>query len=104
MKEIHMSAQPSIDQQTREDEGSFTGVGGLKMFTRTWHPEGAPRAIVVIVPGFNSHSGNYRWVAEQFVAHGLAVHAWICAAAANRMASASTSRSSRTRSTTLQHL
>jgi alpha-beta hydrolase superfamily lysophospholipase len=42
---------------------------------RTWHPEGAPRAIVVIVPGFNSHSGYYRWVAEQFVAHGLAVHA-----------------------------
>jgi acylglycerol lipase len=75
MKETHMSAQPPIDQQTREDEGSFTGVGGLKIFTRTWHPEGAPRAIVVIVPGFNSHSGYYRWVAEQFVAHGLAVHA-----------------------------
>ena len=71
-----MSAQTSITQETRTDEGSFTGVGGLKIFTRTWHPaEGNPRAIVVIVPGFNSHSGYYQWVAEQFVAHGLAVHA-----------------------------
>jgi alpha-beta hydrolase superfamily lysophospholipase len=29
----------------------------------------------VIVHGFNSHSGQYVWVAEQFVANGLAVYA-----------------------------
>jgi acylglycerol lipase len=58
------------------DEGSFEGVGGLKVFTRSWHPaDGKPRAVVVIVPGFNSHSGYYQWVAEQFVASGLAVYA-----------------------------
>ena len=58
------------------NEGSFEGVGGLKIFTRSWHPtDGKPRAVVVIVPGFNSHSGYYLWVAEQFVAHGLAVYA-----------------------------
>jgi len=58
------------------DQGSFEGVGGLKIFTRSWHPaDGKPRAIVVIVPGFNSHSGYYQWVAEQFVASGLAVYA-----------------------------
>lgn len=57
------------------NEGSFEGVGGLRIFTRSWHPEGTPRAVVVIVPGFNSHSGHYLWVAEQFVAHGLAVYA-----------------------------
>ena len=58
------------------NEASFEGVGGLKIFTRSWHPtEGKPRAVVVIVPGFNSHSGYYQWVAEQFVAHGLAVYA-----------------------------
>jgi hypothetical protein len=39
MKETHMSAQPSIDQQTREDEGSFTGVGGLKIFTARGIPK-----------------------------------------------------------------
>jgi acylglycerol lipase len=58
------------------DQGSFEGVGGLKIFTRSWHPaDGKPRAIVVIVPGFNSHSGYYAWVAEQFVASGLVVYA-----------------------------
>jgi acylglycerol lipase len=61
---------------TQLNEASFEGVGGLKIFTRSWHPtDGKPRAVVVIVPGFNSHSGYYRWVAEQFVANDLAVHA-----------------------------
>jgi acylglycerol lipase len=57
------------------DQGSFEGVGGLKIFTRSWHPTGTPRAVVVIVHGFNSHSGQYLWVADQFVNHGLAVYA-----------------------------
>jgi alpha-beta hydrolase superfamily lysophospholipase len=57
------------------NEGSFTGVGGLKIFTRAWRPERTPRAVVVIVHGFNSHSGYYQWVAEQFVNNGLAVYA-----------------------------
>lgn len=57
------------------DTGSFEGVGGLKIFTRSWHPAEAPRAIVAIVHGFNSHSGYYQWVADQFVGHGLAVYA-----------------------------
>src|SRR3712207_5173562 len=58
------------------DTGSFVGVGGLKIFTRSWHPtEGQPRAVVVIVHGFNSHSGYYLWVGEQLAANGLAVHA-----------------------------
>lgn len=45
------------------------------LFFRSWHPAGAARAVVVIVPGFNSHSGYYTWVAEQFVADGLVVYA-----------------------------
>jgi acylglycerol lipase len=58
------------------NEASFEGVGGLKIFTRSWHPSTAnPRAVVVIVPGFNSHSGYYQWAAEQFADHGLAVYA-----------------------------
>jgi len=57
------------------DQGSFEGVGGLKIFTRSWHPTSTPRAVVVIVHGFNSHSGYYQWVAEQFVNHDLAVYA-----------------------------
>ena len=57
------------------NEAHFDGTGGLKIFTRSWHPAGKPRGVVVIVPGFNAHSGQYLWVAEQFVARGLAVYA-----------------------------
>jgi acylglycerol lipase len=56
-------------------ESSFEGVGGLKIFTRSWNPEGNARGIVAIVHGFNSHSGQYLWVAEQLAAQGLAVYA-----------------------------
>jgi acylglycerol lipase len=57
-------------------EGSFQGVGGLKIFTRSWRPAGKPRAIVAIVHGFNSHSGQYLWVGDQLAARGFAVHAF----------------------------
>jgi acylglycerol lipase len=57
------------------NESSFEGVGGLKIFTRNWQPEGAARGVVVIVHGFNSHSGQYLWVGEQLSSNGLAVYA-----------------------------
>jgi acylglycerol lipase len=56
-------------------ESSFPGVGGLSIFTRTWRPSAAPRGVVVISHGFNSHSGQYFWVADQLTAHGMAVYA-----------------------------
>ena len=57
------------------EEGTFEGVGGLNIFFRSWRPKATPRGVVVIVPGFNSHSGYYAWVAEQFVPGGLASYA-----------------------------
>jgi alpha-beta hydrolase superfamily lysophospholipase len=57
------------------DEGTFTSTGGLNIFYRSWRPSSAPRAVAVIVPGFNSHSGYYTWVAAQLAARGLAVYA-----------------------------
>ena len=51
------------------------GKGGLTIVVRSWRPASAPRGIVAIVPGFNSHGGYYSWVAEQLVANGLAVYA-----------------------------
>ena len=56
-------------------ESTFEGAGGLKIFTRSWQPEGKARGVVVIVPGFNSHSGQYLWVGEQFAAKDLATYA-----------------------------
>jgi alpha-beta hydrolase superfamily lysophospholipase len=49
--------------------------GGLRIFVRSWRPQTAPRAVIVLVHGFNSHSGYYLWAAEQLVASGLAVYA-----------------------------
>jgi len=56
-------------------ESTFEGVGGLKIFTRSWQPKEKTRGAVVIVPGFNSHSGQYLWVGEQFAAKDLAAYA-----------------------------
>src|SRR6266404_4275933 len=56
-------------------ESTFKGVGGLNIFTRSWQPEGKTRGVLVIVPGFNSHSGQYLWVGEQFAAKDLAAYA-----------------------------
>jgi acylglycerol lipase len=64
--------QQSISTPTQE---TVEGVNGLKIFSRSWRPEEKPRATVVIIPGFNAHSGYYEWVAGQFVAEGLAVYA-----------------------------
>jgi acylglycerol lipase len=57
------------------NESTFEGAGGLKIFTRAWPPAGQARGVLVIVHGFNSHSGQYLWAAEQFAANGLAVYA-----------------------------
>jgi alpha-beta hydrolase superfamily lysophospholipase len=56
-------------------EGTFKGVGGIAIFTRSWRPSGKPRGVVIISHGFNSHSGQYFWVAEQFLNAGLTVYA-----------------------------
>src|SRR5215510_7583716 len=58
----------------RTGEERLESVGALKIFVRWWRPDAA-RGVVVIVHGLNSHSGEYGWVAEQFVGAGLAVYA-----------------------------
>jgi acylglycerol lipase len=47
---------------------------GLRLFVRSWVPA-APRAVVVLCHGFNSHSGYYVWAGEQLAARGFAVYA-----------------------------
>ncbi|RWL86293.1 MAG: alpha/beta hydrolase [Mesorhizobium sp.] len=53
----------------------FEGDGGLKIAFRSWRPFAKPNGVVVVVPGFNSHSGYYGWAAEELVGDGLAVYA-----------------------------
>ena len=64
------SAQPSPAVEQR-----LKTTGGLTLFVRSWRPNANPRGVVVIVPGFNSHSGYFGWTAEQLVAADLAVYA-----------------------------
>jgi len=63
------------DTATAAEESTFTGTAGLNIFFRSWRPAGMARAVIVIVPGFNSHSGYYGWAAEQLVTLGVAVYA-----------------------------
>jgi alpha-beta hydrolase superfamily lysophospholipase len=56
-------------------EESLEGAGGLRIFMRSWKPEGQARGVVVLSHGFNSHSGYYMWTAEQLLASGVAVYA-----------------------------
>src|SRR5437899_1250085 len=46
-------------------ERTFQTADGLRIFYRAWRPDDDPRAVICIVPGFNSHSGYYAWAAEQ---------------------------------------
>lgn len=57
------------------NESSFEGVGGLKIATRSWKPEGSPRAVMILVHGLNAHSGYMVWPGEQFSANGFAAYA-----------------------------
>jgi alpha-beta hydrolase superfamily lysophospholipase len=56
-------------------EEKIDSTKGVKIFIRSWRPESAPRAVVVICHGVNSHGGQYTWVGEQFAAHGYVAYA-----------------------------
>lgn len=58
-----------------KNERTFEGVGGLKIAARSWRPEEAVRGIVLLIHGFNSHSGYMVWPAEQFYSRGFAAYA-----------------------------
>lgn len=53
----------------------FTEASGLNIAYRTWKPSGDARAALVIVPGFNAHSGRYLAAGAQLAASGYAVYA-----------------------------
>ena len=64
-----------LHHETAATEGRFAGKDGLNIAYTSWAAVGTPRGVLVIVPGFNSHSGYYGRVAATFAADGLAVFA-----------------------------
>lgn len=57
------------------NESSFNGVGDVRIFTRSWQAQGSPRAVVILIHGFNAHSGYMEYPAEQFAANGYSCYA-----------------------------
>ena len=55
--------------------GFLTGVGGRRIFWRSWKPDREASGAIVLVHGASEHSGRYGYVAEALVADGYAVHA-----------------------------
>jgi acylglycerol lipase len=55
-------------------EAVFKNDDGFSIFTRIWPTENNSRGVVIIVPGFNAHSGYYNWAVEKFVSNGLTVY------------------------------
>lgn len=63
---------PRKESEAVMDEERLKTGDGLEISVRSWRPTQA-RGVLVIVPGFNSHSGYYVAAAETFAARGLAV-------------------------------
>jgi acylglycerol lipase len=66
-----MTAMP----QSLSTEEMIAHEDGLKILVRSWRPTAAPKAVLVICHGVNSHSGQYLWAGERFMERGLAVYA-----------------------------
>jgi acylglycerol lipase len=58
-----------------EEEATFQSVDGFTIAYRSWRSAERARGLVVVVPGFNSHSGYYGWAAAHLIERGLSVYA-----------------------------
>src|SRR5258705_13123545 len=74
-KETKFDRPREDTKMTQPREERIETTGGLNLFARSWRPKTEPRGVVVIVPGFNAHSGYYGWVAQRLTSDGLAVYA-----------------------------
>jgi alpha-beta hydrolase superfamily lysophospholipase len=59
----------------RKSEGTFEPSGGLRLFERSWLPDGEPKCAIVIVHGYAEHSGRYDYAGGWLAERGYAVHA-----------------------------
>ena len=64
-----------MSNNTQPATAAFLLNDGTKVLYRIWKPAADPKALVIIVHGFNSHSGYYQWVAEQMTSNNYEVFA-----------------------------
>ncbi len=55
-------------------ESSFTDSGNRQIYYQAWLPEGAPKAVLLLVHGLAEHSGRYMNIVNRFVPLGYAVY------------------------------
>jgi len=60
----------------RREQGELEGVGGVRLHTEAWLPDGDAQALVVLVHGMSEHIGRYDWVCTQLVERGIAVRGY----------------------------
>jgi acylglycerol lipase len=72
---IHQEVTMAQSISTPAREETFEGAKGLRIFFRSWRPEGEAKAVVVICHGVNSHGGQYAPTARALVNNGYAVYA-----------------------------
>lgn len=63
----------------RHQEGALTlaapsKAAGAKLYCQSWIPEGPAHAVILLVHGYDEHSGRYPYFAEHCVKRGFAVH------------------------------
>jgi alpha-beta hydrolase superfamily lysophospholipase len=56
-------------------EETFDGVGGLRIFFRSWRPKEHSRGVMILIHGFNAHGAYMEWAGRQLSANGFAVYA-----------------------------
>lgn len=54
---------------------TFTSIAGVPIFYQQWLPDGAPRAVVLVVHGLGEHSGRYSNLVERLLPEGYGVYA-----------------------------
>jgi alpha-beta hydrolase superfamily lysophospholipase len=65
----------TVQQAFDATEETFRTTDGLTIFCRSWQPAAGRKGILLIVPGFNSHSGYYTAAGPALAALGLSVYA-----------------------------
>jgi alpha-beta hydrolase superfamily lysophospholipase len=66
-------AGPATVAQANQ-QGWFTGTGGLSLFRQTWRPAGRAKAVLLNVHGLGDHSGLYPTLVDHCVTRGITVH------------------------------
>jgi lysophospholipase len=61
--------------EMQRSEGTFETAGGMRLFERSWLPDGKTKGALVIVHGYAEHSGRYDYVGGWLARRGYAVHA-----------------------------